>query len=93
MKKILFSALLFVSASPLFAALPPFYESVEEYTRLLKDPQLEKALGSGQVIEAIERTSTGFIIKGNHSSVDAKIIYEPQTQPGPAHFHFVFSNS
>ena len=90
MKKILFS--LFLTASPLCALLPPLYQSVEEYTRLLKDPELEKAIGSGQVIESIERTATGFIVKGNRSSVEAKIVYEPQNHPGKAHFHFIITN-
>lgn len=91
MKKILFSAVLLCVANTAWAILPPFYQSIAEYGQLLKDPQLEKALGSGQVIEGIDRTSTGFVVRGNRSEVQVQIVYEPQNRPGPARFHFVFN--
>lgn len=79
-------------ANSVSAVLPPFYQSVTEYEKLLKDPQLEKALGSGQIIEGIDRTESGFVIKGNRSEVHVQIVYEPQNHPGPAKFHFIFNN-
>lgn len=91
MKKKLLTALFLVGINPLSAALPPFYQSVAEYEQLLKEPQLEKALGSGQIIQAIDRTPYGFVVKGNRSEVKVQIVYDPQHFPGPQKFHFVFN--
>lgn len=92
-KTILFSGLasLFLMTSSAEAALPPFYQSLREYTALLNSPELAKQLGSGQVIQSIQRTDTGFIVKANRSTINVEIVYDPMEMPGPAKFHFLFS--
>lgn len=75
------------------AALPPFYQSVNEYRSLLNDKQLEKALVSAEGIREIKRTENGFTIISNKHTLDVELIYDSQAMPGPANFHFIFHDA
>jgi hypothetical protein len=72
------------------AALPPFYQSLNEYRALLNSPELAKKLGSVESIQEIQRTDSGFIITTTKHTMDVDIIFDPQNHPGPAQFHFFF---
>lgn len=71
--------------------LPPLYEGIKEIQTILASPELSSKLTSGDVIEKIERTETGFRITTNKRSVDVKIDYEKTQNIGPASFKLTFS--
>jgi hypothetical protein len=91
MKK-LFGLVLATSAlsSSLQAALPPLYESLSEYKSLLGSEELSNKLGSAEGIQDVKRTEKGFRIATKKYNLDVDIVFEPQSQPGPAKFHFIF---
>ena len=91
MKKI-FGLVLAASALSysLQAALPPLYESLSEYKSLLGDEELSNKLGSAEGIQDVKRTEKGFRITTKKYNLDVDIVFEPQSHPGPAKFHFVF---
>lgn len=79
-----------LSCSCVFAALPPFYQTLKEYKALLNDPQFEKSFTSADVIESIERSQNSFVITTNKRTVNVEISYAPATHPGPEQFTFTF---
>lgn len=89
-KTVLFSILAMNFTASAFAALPPLYESINEYKALLTDSQLTHKLESGEIINAITRNETGFIIDTNKHRLTVKMIADPQKMPGPAKFHYEF---
>jgi len=74
----------------LSAALPPLYESLNEYKSLLNNPELAEKIGSGEPIKNIKRTENGFLVTGNRFTLNVDLIFEPQNHPGPSKFHFIF---
>lgn len=72
------------------AALPPLYQSLNEYKALLVNPQLTEKLTSADLIQSIQRESSSFLIKTNKHTLKIDVIYDPQKSPGPAKYHFVF---
>lgn len=83
------TAVLLIAASS-EAALPPFYESLSEYKSLLNNQELANKWGSADTIHDIQRTEKGFIVSGRKHALEVDLVYDPQDQPGPAKFHFVF---
>lgn len=75
------------------AALPPLYQTLNEYKALLISPELTEKLVSADAIEDIQRDSSGFIIKTNKHTLKVGVVYDPQTMPGPSKFHFVFNEA
>ena len=73
-----------------YAALPPLYQSLNEYKALLKSHELAEKLGSAEGIKDIQRTEQGFLITTHRYNLNVEIVYEPLPYPGPAQFHFVF---
>lgn len=72
------------------AALPPLYQTTAEIERVLKGVVLGHLLPDGDPILEIRKNELGYeIITLNHS-LQAKIIYKPQNQPGPAQFEVEF---
>jgi len=93
MKRAFLSTILAVLAtSPLFveAALPPFYQSLNEYKALLTSQELAQKLGSAESIRDIERTENGFLVRTTRYMLNVEVVYDPPKQPGPSQFHFVF---
>ncbi len=74
------------------AALPPLYQSLAELQAVLQSPELSKRLTSADYIESIERSQDGFLIVTNKNTLQAHIITEPATRPGPAKFNVTFDN-
>lgn len=72
------------------SALPPLYESLNEYKSLLNSQELATKLGSAEGIQDIKRTDKGFQITTHRYNLDVDIVFEPQNFPGPAKFHFIF---
>lgn len=81
----------------LTAALPPLYQGMTEFNAILHDPQFAKSIPSGDVLEEIKKTPTGYEVTTNHSILQIDIEYLPQQYPGPAqfnlHFHPIQSRS
>lgn len=72
------------------AALPPLHQSIKELKAILDDPELSKELTSGEVIEAIERTESGYEVYTNRSSLQVDVHYQSQATPGPIPFDLQF---
>lgn len=87
MKKLIF-ALIFTTQ--IQAALPPLYQSLNEYKALLGNPALAEKLTSADLIESIELKEGGFLIKTNKHTLKVDLVYDPQGMPGPQKFHLVF---
>lgn len=87
---VFFLCLFGLAAGSATAALPPLYQSLVEYKRLLEEKELSKNLGSEEVIMEIKREEKGFRILTSKSALEVGIVYEPQDHPGPAKFHFIF---
>lgn len=93
MKKVFFClyiATLLSSPLLLEAALPPFYQSLNEYKALLNSEELAQKLGSAESLRNIERTESGFQIKTTRYILIVDVIHDPQEHPGPIPFHFNF---
>lgn len=82
------AALFFAPAAD--ALLPPLYSSITEYKELINSQELGKKLDSGEAINDIERTDSGFLIITNKSKLVVDIIREKQDKPGPAKFRLEF---
>ena len=85
----LFALTAAISFTSLNAALPPLYESLNEYRALLNHEELANTLGSAEYILDIQRNDTGFIITTYNYCVQVDCIHEHLNQPGPAKFHFI----
>jgi hypothetical protein len=88
MKHLLCVALL----SPVWtmAALPPLYQGIKELQALLDDPDLSAELTSGEVIESIKKTESGYEVQTNRSRLQVDVHYKPQSVPGPVSFDLQF---
>lgn len=84
-KAILFFSLI---GTTLFGALPPLAQSSNEIQALLADHELYTLLKSGEVIQAVLRTDTGYVVMTKHSFLRADIEYLAQERPGPKAFRF-----
>lgn len=78
-------------SSSLAAALPPYYQGIDELRSLINDPRIkEMHVPAGDVIEAIRRTDTGYEVVTNHSILQIDVEHLPQKHPGPAKFALHF---
>lgn len=78
-------------ASSVDAALPPLYQSLNEFKALLEHPQLTQKLQSGELITDIEKSDRVFIITTNKHTLEVNIVYEAQSSPGPQQFKLEFA--
>jgi len=94
MKKVLFLAVALMTLNGMAsAALPPLWQNVAELKAILNDKQLGDTVQSGEVIEDIKKTETGWLIVTNHQEVPIQVVYAPATRPGPAQFTVVFPSA
>lgn len=72
------------------AALPPFYQSRTELSRLIQDSRVAEAFGSGKAIVSIKRDDTGYLLRSERCSLHVSIRYLPlpRGMTGPARFEF-----
>ena len=81
---------LFLGAAIVFSAaafhaealLPPFFESLKEYSCLLNSPELSARLGSADMLRDIERTDTGFLITSLHHTLKVDVVYDTEKGQG-----------
>jgi hypothetical protein len=73
-----------------YGALPPFYETRNEFKALIDSAELESLLGSGEGIWEIKRNEENFLITSTKYTLAVKVIYEHTGLMGPAKFHFEF---
>lgn len=93
MKKFLCAMIMLMSfTAPSFAILPPLWQNVAELKAIFNDKQLENKLESGEVIQEIRKTDSGWTIFTNHNQLSIKVIYKKISQPGPAQFTLEFGN-
>jgi hypothetical protein len=76
--------------SSLEALLPPLYQTADEIAAVVKEHELGNALPSGEPIVGIRKTENGYMVFTTNHQVEATIVYEPATRPGPARFSVKF---
>lgn len=90
MKKLVISLLFFLSAQPIYALLPPLYQSVTEIRSILENPELGQYLPQTQPILEIQKSRDGYLILTNQLQMQVEIQYLQQQRPGPQQFNTVF---
>lgn len=88
--KYIIAASIFFSHAIIFSALPPLYEDIAEIKAILDDQRLSHLLESGESIKEIKKGEKGYVIKTNRHKLYAKVIYKPNSMPGPAQFDIEF---
>lgn len=86
-------ALIGMGTTPGEAILPPLYQGIRELQAILSAPEIGQKLESGDVIEKIIRTDTGFKIVTNKREVVIHIEYSHNQKIGPADFMLKFEDS
>jgi hypothetical protein len=71
-------------------ALPPLYQSLNEYKALLSNKQFIDELDSSEAILDLKREHDGFLVTTSKKIYVVNLIYDPVEQPGPAKFHLEF---
>lgn len=75
------------------AALPPLYQGIKEIQAILESAELAQKLPSGDVIEEIKRTDTGFSITTNKRELQVHVTYVKTGKIGPDDFTLRFDES
>jgi hypothetical protein len=70
--------------------LPPLYQTADEIVAVVKDDELGNVLPDGEPIIGIRKNDNGYLVQTSRHQIQASIIYEPATRPGPAHFKVKF---
>ena len=91
-KVVVFSILAMGFSMSAVAALPPLYESINEYKTLLNDFHMTHKLESAELITSITRRDSEFVVETNKHRLTVKIISDPQNMPGPSKFHLEFGS-
>jgi hypothetical protein len=72
-------------------ALPPAAQVLREWQALLKHPEFAALLSSGETVQKISRTESGFLIETENHIVDVEIRYKGAGGLlGPAQFDLIF---
>ncbi len=71
MKKLIFASL-FLTASA-FAALPPYWDSVERLSVVLKSPEVSRALANGPIASIFDKGNLTYEISTPHCTVLVKV--------------------
>jgi len=72
--------------------LPPLYQTADEIAGILKEHELGNVLSAGEPILEIRKIENGYLVITNKHQVEATIIYEPASRPGPARFKIQFQS-
>jgi hypothetical protein len=72
------------------AALPPLYQTGAELHSVLNLDELGKYLPDGEPILEIRKNEQGYVIITNKHTLQAEVVYQPATRPGPARFQIKF---
>lgn len=90
MKKAIFTILILLSSSSMFAALPPLYQSLREIDAVISDERMAEYFTSADYIEVIKRNEEGFLITSNKRMVQVDVEYIPAKMVGPSKFQLHF---
>ena len=83
--------LVLILFSNIYAALPPFFQSTEELTAILKDPKLHKELGSSETILEIKKDENFYNIYTKKYLVKVEVVYMPTNKIGKQKFRLEFN--
>ena len=72
------------------AALPPFYQSVNEIKAILSHEELTSLELSGELLLGIQRTEKGYLIETTDHWVAVDVVYVPTSRIGPVDFEIHF---
>lgn len=75
-----------------FSALPPFFQSTSELNRIINDERVYEKLGSGQLIEEVRRTDSGWIILTQSYSLKIDVVNIPSKLVGAHEFELVVND-
>jgi len=89
MKTIVLSLFLLL-AQPVFAALPPLYQSVAEWRELVDSEELTDSFPTSQMITSITAVEKGYIVLTQEYKMLVEVKYLSQSMPGPAQFKLLF---
>ena len=89
MKRLLMSLTLIVVSQPVFALLPPYYQSVKEMVAILNSPLVAEKMGSPYSIQSLIKSETGYTLAVGECKLDIKINYIQRKDGlvGPAEFN------
>jgi hypothetical protein len=91
MKKILVSFSLFIALQgPIFAALPPLWQGVQELKVILADKRLGDYLDAGDAITSVKKVDEGWIIITTKKRVTVRLTYDNTSKAGPVQFRISF---
>lgn len=81
----------FAISFPVYAVLPPLYQTAKEIDALVTSEELGRFLTSADVIMRIDKIDTGYLITTNKHRLYVDVIALPQQQPGPVRFTLHFN--
>lgn len=76
---------------PAFAALAPLNEGVVEIKAILSNEKLYDAIGSGETIQKIQKTESGYVVITREHELVIDVKYLPVSHPGPQKFELHFN--
>ena len=79
-----------VILATVLAALPPLAQSIREIQTMVGDSELYTRLGSGETIQDIVRTESGYIVRTSHYLLHVDVEYKMAKHPGPTPFQLRF---
>jgi hypothetical protein len=88
MRILIFGLMALMMQLKLSAALPPLYQSMNEFKALLTNQQLIDQLDAAEALVEIKKEKGGFQIVTSKKTLWAELIYDPIEMAGPAKFHF-----
>lgn len=78
-------------AQPVFAALPPLYQSLAEIKAIVNSNEMGNTFPSSQVVRSIHKEEDGsYLILTDQMQVKVEIQYLPSAHPGPLKFRLIF---
>ena len=89
MKKYLF--LMLMLSGSVYAALPPFAQSLREIDAIVSDPEFYELLGSAEAVQQILKTDGGYAVMTRNYYLRVDVQYLPNQKIGPAAFKLRFS--
>lgn len=85
-KNVLLILILAIYSNPIFAALPPYFQTAKEITSILNNTTIAKTFGSGKPVSSIIRTEDGYIVSTTTCKLIVRVHYRPNSSGmvGPA---------
>lgn len=90
MKKLFVSALLLFASQPIFGALSPLNQSLEEIRSITQSSSLNQYLSQAEPVLEIRKIGNGYVIVTGSREMHVDVIYLKQEMPGPKKFKLIF---